>query len=365
MPQQQPPLLEVKNLSVSFFSYDPKHPALKKALEAKAVDNMSFSLQAGKTLCLVGESGCGKTMTAYAVMGLVPEPGIISQGEVNFMGQNLRDLPEKELQKIRGNRMSMIFQEPMTALNPVLSVGSQIEEVLLAHQKLNKSDVRARVIELLGKVGIPAPAERYRDYPHQMSGGMRQRIIIAMALACNPSLIIADEPTTALDVTIQRQILDLLADLGKELGTATLLITHDLGVVKEVADQIIVMYAGKIMEKGNAQQIFNTPLHPYTIGLIASCPRLPTPKEIKAGLEPDQANAENSATPARKKPGRRLPTIPGVVPSLWARPQGCPFNTRCSKAFEPCFKTLPSLIAPSANKPDHLVRCWLHEKQIE
>ena len=353
MSQQNPNLLEVKNLSVSFYSFNPNQPNLKKQLQANAVDNVSFCLQKGQTLCLVGESGCGKSMTAYAVMGLVPEPGQISQGEINFMGQNLRKLPEKALQKIRGNRMSMIFQEPMTALNPVLTIGCQIEEALLAHQKMNKAQLRARVMELLGKVGIPSPAERYHDYPHQMSGGMRQRIVIAMALACNPSLIIADEPTTALDVTIQRQILDLLEDLSKELGTATLLITHDLGVVKEVANQIIVMYAGNIMEQGNAKQIFHKPLHPYTIGLIASSPRLPTPQEIKAAQQVENGEKTLSS---------RLPTIPGVVPSLWNKPLGCPFNTRCNKAFEPCFKSLPKLIAPSANNPNHLVRCWLHEK---
>ena len=362
MSQQNPNLLEVKNLSVSFYSFNPNQPNLKKQLQANAVDNVSFCLQKGQTLCLVGESGCGKSMTAYAVMGLVPEPGQISQGEINFMGQNLRKLPEKALQKIRGNRMSMIFQEPMTALNPVLTIGSQIEEVLLAHQKLNKTQARARVIELLGKVGIPSPAERYGDYPHQLSGGMRQRIVIAMALACNPSLIIADEPTTALDVTIQRQILDLLEDLSKELGTATLLITHDLGVVKEVANQIIVMYAGNIMEQGSAEQIFYRPLHPYTIGLIASSPRLPTAEEIEAAQQMDKTGKTDKTGSDEKTLNKRLPTIPGVVPSLWNKPQGCPFNTRCNKAFEPCFKTLPSLIAPDANNPHHLVRCWLHEK---
>lgn len=319
---KQPPLLEVESLSVSFFAYDKNNPSVRKKLEAKAVNNLSFKLEAGETLSLVGESGCGKTMTAFAIMGLVPEPGKISSGKVLFLGQDLRTLPEKKLQKIRGNELAMIFQEPMTALNPVLTIGSQIEEAILVHKKIDKPALRSKVLELLGKVGIPSPTERYNDYPHQLSGGMRQRIVIAMALACDPKLIIADEPTTALDVTIQRQILDLLADLSKEMNTATLLITHDLGLVKEVSDQVIVMYAGQIMEHGQANVLFEQPLHPYTAGLIASSPKLPTVEE----MEQKETDFQQS---------KRLSVIPGAVPNIWNLPTGCPFNTRCPHAFDP------------------------------
>ncbi len=334
MPKTSAPLLKIEDLAVSFYKENQFSSGM---LEARAVDGASLTLEAGKTLSLVGESGCGKTMTAYAIMRLVPEPGKISQGTVCFEGKDLNLLSEKEMQRLRGNRISMIFQEPMTALNPVLTIGSQIEEAVLAHFNCPKAELRERTLNLLRQVGIPSPEERYNDYPHQMSGGMRQRIVIAMALINRPSLIIADEPTTALDVTIQRQILGLLSELAHKNGTAALLITHDLGVVREAADEIIVMYAGKIMEQAPTEDLFAAPLHPYTTGLIASIPGLP---------------GENG-----KEQGKRLPTIPGTVPSLWNRPKGCPFNTRCPKAFGRCFEALPPLA--QQGEEAHLVRCWL------
>lgn len=344
MPAPDTPLLEIKSLAVSFYKDNPLHSG---KLEAKAVDGVSFELRAGKTLSLVGESGCGKTMTAFAIMRLVPEPGEISHGEILFAGKVLNKLSEKEMQKLRGNKMAMIFQEPMTALNPVLTIGSQIEEAVLAHFNTPKKELKELVLELLRQVGIPSPKERYEDYPHQLSGGMRQRIVIAMALINRPSLIIADEPTTALDVTIQRQILALLAELARKSGTATLLITHDLGVVREVSDEIIVMYAGKIMERASTADLFAAPMHPYTKGLIASIP----------GLAVKQSTSEA---------GKRLPTIPGTVPSLWNKPKGCPFNTRCPKVFERCFAELPPLDSVNQSthttEPPHTVRCWLYAK---
>lgn len=393
-------LLEVQGLSVAFKRNVQNAQGHIVTEEAKAVDSVDFKLNAGETLCLVGESGCGKSMTSLAILGLVPEPGQITEGKVMFMGRNLRALGARELQKIRGNTLSMIFQEPMTALNPVLTIGSQIEEVLLTHRSLSKQQAKEEALQLLHKVGIPAPLQRYNDYPHQMSGGMRQRIVIAMAIACNPKLLIADEPTTALDATIQRQILDLIKELAAASGTATLLITHDLGVVRETADQVIVMYAGRIVEQGSAEQIFANPLHPYTKGLLACSPHLAArqmaPTENEPDSPPDSENISgakscpHSAEPqVTSKIKTRLAVIPGTVPSLWQLPPGCPFNTRCAYAFDSCFTTLPPLqeVAPcasaaarslcSANKnassfkavggPDgengHGVRCWLYSNK--
>ncbi|MBQ4132839.1 MAG: ABC transporter ATP-binding protein [Desulfovibrionaceae bacterium] len=338
------PLLEVKNLTVSFYKED---PCLPGRLEGRAIEDLSFSLAPGRTLALVGESGCGKTMTAYALMGLVPEPGKISGGEVWFQGKNLLAIPERELRALRGNKIAMIFQEPMTALNPVLTIGNQLEEAVSAHRKLSAQERKRLGIELLRQVGIPSPEERYSDYPHQLSGGMRQRIVIAMALINRPDLIIADEPTTALDVTIQRQILNLLNRLSRENSTATLLITHDLGVVRETAEEVIVMYAGRIMERANVETLFDNPAHPYTRGLMASIP----------GLLSRVAEGINKKVSSAQERPKRLKTIPGTVPGLWNKPGGCPFNTRCPYTFERCFRELPPLAPHSC--PNHLVRCWL------
>ena len=351
-------LLKVKNLTVSFYKEDPRLPG---RLEGKAVDSLNFTLAPGKTLALVGESGCGKTMTAYAIMGLAPESGKISAGEVWFQNRNLLALPDRELRALRGNRLAMIFQEPMTALNPVLTIGEQLEEAVAAHRKLPRREMKNLGLELLRQVGIPAPEERYSDYPHQLSGGMRQRIVIAMALINRPQLIIADEPTTALDVTIQRQILNLLSRLSKENSTATLLITHDLGVVRETADEIIVMYAGRIMEQAPTHILFEQPSHPYTQGLMASIPGLLfQPAALAPG--PDASASPSRLTPSRK----RLKTIPGTVPDLWNRPAGCPFNTRCPQAFERCFCELPPLLPhkTEAHAKAHLVRCWLQGENL-
>ncbi len=327
MTEQQQPLLNVENLKTYFFT---------DRGTAKAVDDVSFKLMPGQTLSVVGESGCGKSVTALSVMRLIPEPpGRIVEGKITFNGKDLIKLPEKEMRKIRGNQISMIFQEPMTSLNPVFKVGFQIGEVLRLHQRLEKKEARARTIDLLQKVGIPSPQSRADNYPHQMSGGMRQRVMIAMALACDPQVIIADEPTTALDVTIQAQILELMRELSRSTGTSVLLITHDLGVVAETAEQVVVMYAGRIVEEADVKSLFNSPLHPYTRGLMRSIP------------------GETAQTRAR------LEAIPGVVPSLLGLPIGCKFNDRCRHAFDRCFEEEPWLILP---KEGHPVRCWLYEE---
>lgn len=324
------PLLEIRDLRTYFHT---------ERGTVKAVDGVSFRLEEGHALGIVGESGCGKTVTAQSVLRLIPSPpGKIVGGEILFHGQDLLSLSDEEMNAIRGNQISMIFQEPMTALNPVFRVGDQIGEVLLRHKGLRKAEALDRSVELLREVGIPLPEARVHDYPHQMSGGMRQRVMIAMALACNPQLIIADEPTTALDVTIQAQILGILQELRETARAAILLITHDLGVVAEVADQVAVMYTGRVLEEAAVQDLFNDPLHPYTQGLMRSIPG-------KASLE------------GRK----RLDAIPGVVPSLLDLPGGCKFNTRCPHAFDRCFKEPePSLLCP---KPGHAVRCWLYEEK--
>jgi len=319
----EPALLEIRGLKTYF---------QVRGVELKAVDGVSLSIEAGMTLGLVGESACGKSVTAATIMGLVPRPpGKIAGGEIFFEGKNLLELSESAMKKIRGNRISMIFQEPMTSLNPVYPVGDQVGEVIRLHQKRSRRETRDLVIESFQQVGIPAPETRINDYPHQMSGGMRQRVMIAMALACRPKLTIADEPTTALDVTIQAQILDLMNRLKEEIGASILFITHDLGVIAEMAQRVAVMYAGKIMEEADVETLFANPKHPYTIGLLNSIPALD-----------------------RKKKRRRLQTISGVVPSLFRLPEGCLFSERCPDVFEECRRVVPDIKDLGNN---HKCRC--------
>ncbi len=316
-------LLEINHLKTYFYV---------RGMVAKAVDDLSLVIPAGQTLGLVGESGCGKSVTAHSIIKLIPDPpGKIIGGQILFQGDNLLDFPEDKMRKIRGNRISMIFQEPMTSLNPVFTVGDQVGEVIRLHQKLSRRDTRHRVIEMFQLVGIPAPETRLSDYPHQMSGGMRQRVMIAMALACNPQLMIADEPTTALDVTIQAQILDLMNQLKKETGAAILFITHDLGVIAEMAQNVAVMYAGRMMEFADVQTLFAAPKHPYTVGLMESIPVL-----------------------GHKTDSGKLATIKGVVPSLFNLPSGCLFSDRCPDVFRDCKKIEPQMIPLTKN---HSARC--------
>jgi len=303
---------------------------------ARVVDRVSFSIKRGDTLALVGESGCGKTMTAYSILRLVPSPpGKIVGGKILFEGEDILTATEKRMRDIRGDRISMIFQEPLTSLNPVFKVGAQIAEVLQVHRKMKKKDALEVAVGLLKDVGIPAPQQRINDYPHQLSGGMRQRVMIAMALACEPDLVIADEPTTALDVTVQSQIMDLLNSIKQKHNMSLLLITHDLGVVAETAKNVAVMYAGRIMEYADVYTLFASPKNPYTIGLLESLPHF--------GKE-------------------RLKPIKGMVPMINNLPLGCKFNTRCEYAFEKCFEKEPGLVELSINKgSSHLVRCWKAE----
>src|SRR4249920_1775442 len=315
-------LLQVKNLQTSFFTPEG---------EVRAIDGVSFSIDEGKTLGLVGESGCGKSVTSLSIMRLIASPpGKIVGGEISYRGRDLLKLSNEEMRKIRGNEISMIFQEPMTSLNPVFTVGNQIGEAIRLHQGLGKKQTRQKTIEMLRLVKIADPESRVDSYPHQLSGGMRQRVMIAMALSCNPSLLIADEPTTALDVTIQAQILELMKELQQKIGMALLLITHDLGVVAEQADEVAIMYAGKIVERSNTQAIFNRPFHPYTVGLLNSLPR----------------------TGGAKK--HRLDAIPGVVPNPLHLPSGCRFRDRCPKAADLCAEKEPELIV---KEPGHTVAC--------
>jgi peptide/nickel transport system ATP-binding protein len=316
-------LLQVKDLQTFFEA---------EAGTVRAVDSVSFSVAERQVLGIVGESGCGKSVTALSIMRLIPPPGIIAGGEVLFDGRDLLSVPESEMERIRGNEISMIFQEPMTSLNPVFRIGDQISEVLLQHRKISNKEAYDHTLNLLKQVGIPSPELRMRDYPHKMSGGMRQRVMIAMGIACNPRLIIADEPTTALDVTIQAQILALLDDLRQKHGMAVLLITHDLGVIAELAEHVLVMYTGRVVEHAKVKDLFDNPLHPYTQGLMRSIPG-------RAG-----------------KGRKRLEAIPGVVPSLFALPPGCKFNTRCPYVFDRCFREEPRLLGTE----DHPVRCWLY-----
>lgn len=299
----------------------------------RAVDGVSFSIRRGQTVGLVGESGCGKSVTSLSVLRLVQSPpGFIESGKIEFDGNDMLKLDEAGMRKIRGNRISMIFQEPMTSLNPVFTIGDQVGEVFRIHQHLSKKEAREKAIEMLRLVKISAPDKRVDEYPHQLSGGMRQRVMIAMALSCRPELLIADEPTTALDVTIQAQILDLMAQLQKELNMAILLITHDLGVVSEVCDYVIVMYAGRIAEEGPVRQIFKDPKHPYTVGLLHSIPKLGHKTEY-------------------------LPTIEGTVPSLANLPKGCRFQDRCPKVFDRCRVEEPQLRTVGTNQK---AACHLH-----
>ena len=314
-------LLEIAGLSTSFTT---------RSGVIKAVDNVSFSLRKGRVLGLVGESGCGKTMTALSILNLVPPPGRITAGKIVFEGRDLLTLSEPEMRKVRGARISMVFQEPMTALNPVFTVGNQIGEVLTTHQAVTSHEALERSVELLRSVGIPSPEKRVHEYPHQLSGGMRQRVMIAMAIACRPSLILADEPTTALDVTIQAHILELLTRIQSEMGMAMVLVTHDLGLIAERANEVAVMYAGRIVEQAETPELFSDPLHPYTRGLMASIPR---PGDSRRG---------------------RLRTIAGTVPRLSDLPKGCTFSPRCDIRTGQC-DTEPDLIEV---KPGHKVRCW-------
>jgi peptide/nickel transport system ATP-binding protein len=322
-------LLDVDGLKTYFF--------LRGGI-LKAVDGVSFQLKPHETLAIVGESGCGKSMTALSLMRLIPDPpGRIVGGTIKLDGSNLMALDERAMRGVRGKDISMIFQEPMTSLNPVMTVGNQIAEALLLHEGLSRADALRRAVEILKLVRIPEPQQRLKEYPHQLSGGMRQRVMIAMALACNPKVLIADEPTTALDVTIQAQILDIILDLQKKLGTAVILITHDLGVVAETAQRVIVMYAGKKVEEAPVGELFARPLHPYTHGLMASIPRL----ELMRG-----GSGETK---------RRLQEIPGIVPALTNLPPGCAFAPRCPFADDQCRREAP----PYAQKrPAHWAACW-------
>ena len=324
-------VLEVKNLETSFFS---------EYGVVKAVDNVSFDVYRGKTLGIVGESGCGKSVTSLSIMRLIPNPpGRITGGEILYKGENLLTKTPDQMRKIRGNEISMIFQEPMTSLNPVFTIGNQICEAISLHQNLSRKDVQNKAIEMLRLVNIPAPEKRLHEYPHQLSGGMRQRVMIAMALSCNPNVLIADEPTTALDVTIQAQILELLKELQDKVGMALILITHDLGVVAEVCDDVAVMYAGRVIEHGVVREIFKNPKHPYTRGLLNSIPTL-------------------SKDPTGKVKKTRLETIPGIVPNLLYLPKGCRFQDRCSYVIDECRGVEPSLRTIEKNQHlDHEIRC--------
>jgi len=317
------PLLKIENLKTYFYV---------KGRVARAVDDVSLSIQPGETLGLVGESGCGKSVTAHSIIQLIPTPpGKIVDGRIWFEDRDLLRLPEAEMRKIRGNRISMIFQEPMTSLNPVFCVGDQVGEVLRLHQGLSRRETRNRVLDIFKQVGIPAAESRLDDFPHQMSGGMRQRVMIAMALACDPRLMIADEPTTALDVTIQAQILDLMNKLKADTDASILFITHDLGVIAEMAQHVAVMYAGQVVEYADVETLFNDPKHPYTVGLLKSIPIL-----------------------GRKTAEGRLSTIQGVVPSLFDLPRGCLFSDRCPDVFDDCRRIAPAMYDVG---PNHTARC--------
>jgi oligopeptide/dipeptide ABC transporter ATP-binding protein len=321
-------LLEVSNLRTSFQT---------DAGVARAVDGVSFAVEAGEIVGVVGESGSGKSVTSLSILGLIPTPpGRIEPGSsVRFKGEELVGAPESRLRQLRGNEIAMIFQEPMTSLNPVYPVGEQIAESLRLHRKMGKREARSRAVELLREVGIADPEERARAYPHQLSGGMRQRVMIAIALSCEPALLIADEPTTALDVTIQAQILELILALRERRGMGVLLITHDLGVVAEVCDRVVVMYGGEVVEQGSVEELFRDPRHPYTRGLLAAIPRLGSRVE-------------------------RLAAIPGTVPAPTAWPQGCRFHPRCAEALPRCAREAPPIVTLGAGRS---VRCWLEEER--
>jgi peptide/nickel transport system ATP-binding protein len=315
-------LLELRDLRTHFSGEDGEFPA---------VDGVSFTVEAGQTLAIVGESGCGKSVTALSIMGLVPDPpGRIRGGSIRFAGRELIGAPARDMQDLRGDAMAMIFQEPMSSLNPAFTIGEQIVEGLRRHRRIGRAEAKERALAMLRKVRLPAPEQRFDEHPHKLSGGMRQRAMIAMALACEPRLLIADEPTTALDVTIQAQILDLIRTLQHETGTAVILITHDLGVVAEVADDVLVMYAGRVVEQAPVEALFASPQHPYTVGLLGSIPR----------LDVEQV---------------RLAAIEGQVPSPLDRPAGCAFAARCPFADAPCRSNAPAL---GEVAPGHLAACW-------
>jgi len=323
------PVLTVSGLKTYFFT---------RQGMVRAVDDVSFALKRGETLAIVGESGCGKSITALSLMRLIPDPpGRIVGGTITLDGVDLLSLDEQQMRAIRGQDISMIFQEPMTSLNPVMTIGRQIGEVLGLHENLNHAQIEAKVVDLLNLVRIPEARHRINDYPHQLSGGMRQRAMIAMALACNPKILVADEPTTALDVTVQAQILELIVDLQHKLGTAVILITHDLGLVAQTAQRVIVMYAGRKVEEATVEDLFDQPLHQYTRGLMASIPRL--------NLMRGEANAV----------GERLQEIPGIVPPLYGLPQGCVFAPRCARADDQCRSVYPPYEQKS---PGHWTACW-------
>ncbi|MBO6602369.1 MAG: ABC transporter ATP-binding protein [Roseicyclus sp.] len=335
-PSREPPLLEVRDLQTTF--------DLTKTLSICAVDGVSFDVHAGQTLAIVGESGSGKSVTSLSIMGLLPKDvGRVSGGSIKLAGREITQLSDAEMREIRGKEIGMIFQEPMTSLNPVHTVGQQIAEMVIRHENLSKSKARARAIEMLELVGIPEPARRVDNYPHEMSGGMRQRAMIAMALSCEPRILIADEPTTALDVTIQAQMLELMQDLQQKLGMAIIFITHDLGVVAEVADRVVVMYAAQVVETAGVEDIFRNPRMPYTAGLMNSIPRL--------------GSSINK---------QRLQAIPGTVPALTSLPAGCRFHPRCAFATDICKAAAPELEQASES---HMIRCarWreldLNERQ--
>lgn len=305
----QDAILEVKDLVTEFDTDEGR---------VRALDGVSFTINAGETVGIVGESGCGKSVTAQSIMRLLPQPmGQIVGGSIHFRGQDLAALSLEEMRRIRGARIGMVFQEPMTALNPVHTIGRQLSEVILLHKKISKQDALKKAVGILDRVGIPSPEIRMGEYPHQLSGGMRQRVVIAMALACEPDLLIADEPTTALDVTIQAQILELIQELQRDMGMAVMLITHDLGVIAETCQKVVVMYAGRVAERGSVYDVFDRPSHPYTQGLLASIPRLDTPAKSK------------------------LTIIPGMVPGLRDLPDGCRFENRCPHSNESCKTTVP------------------------
>ncbi|QRF56331.1 ABC transporter ATP-binding protein [Variovorax paradoxus] len=334
-------LLRVQDLHVEFRT---------RRGQALVLNGVDFELRAGETLCVVGESGCGKSMTALALLRLIPSPpGRIRDGRVLFQGEDLVRATDARMREVRGNRISMIFQEPMTSLNPVFSVGDQIGESLRLHAGLDAQAARERAIEMLRQVGIPAPERRVDEYPHQLSGGMRQRVMIAMALACRPDILIADEPTTALDVTVQAQIFDLLRELQREKGTAILLITHDMGAVAEMADRVMVMYAGRVIEQGSADQVLSAPGHPYTRGLIDCLPELGSSAAFDDDTREDLAE------------------IPGVVPSIWELGSGCAFRERCRHAMPRCAQEVPPMFALADDgdgTASHGAACWLHAEVL-
>jgi oligopeptide transport system ATP-binding protein len=317
-------LLEIQDLTTRFHTMDGT---------VHAVNGISYTLEEGQTLGIVGESGCGKSVSALSVMGLIPKPpGEITAGQVLYRGKNLLSLGEEEMERVRGNEIAMVFQDPMTSLNPVLTIGRQIGETLVVHEGAGWKKAQQQAVEMLERVGIPQPVDRYDNYPHQLSGGMRQRVMIAMALSCNPSVLIADEPTTALDVTIQAQIVDLIKELRDQVGMAVIWITHDLGIVAGLADQVIVMYAGFIVEQGGVDDIYEHPSHPYTLALLNSLPRV------------DRTD------------GGRLKTIPGLPPDLLEIPLGCPFAPRCQYVLERCHRENPQL---GSIGPGHDIACWV------